>query len=446
MSAFKSLFRAISAICLSGLVIALTGCAGLGSSSDDFITPPRAAGEMYNIQETLEKTINGEYKLKYPISGKNRSAYILADITGSGMQDFALAFYSTTEAENSVIMHMNLMKKSNGKWISLSDTAVNASGVDKVEIIDFNGDGVKEITVGWSIYGAIDKKLNVYSLDGAKLKSLLQQDYTNYICCDLNQNGKNELFLLDHDAEASIAVAAICGFDKDGVNQRISCDIDGAVTSFNEPQLSKMSNGRHAIYVDAIKGSAMQTEIIYLKDGKLYAPMYTSGSQDASPTYRETSVTCFDVNSDGCLDIPSIESLDMFSSNVDQDELVPVTRWKTYTGNAFSYTMTTLMNYTDGYFMELPDNWDSKVIITKKIESRLRVISLWDFNQNTVLSELVRIQAIPAKDWDKANNGYNEYSEITRAKGIVYAAMFGNMGGKASISMAELKSKFHIIS
>ncbi len=445
MKAFKTALRMfLAAVCVA-VSLVLSGCSGLDLTADDFITPPRANGEMYDIQQTLEKSVTSDYSLKYPTAGKHRSAYILTDLTGSGNKNFAIAFYSTSEAENTILMHMNLMKKVDDDWITLCNTAVNASGVEKVEIIDFNGDGIKEITVGWNIYGAMDKKMNVYTLKGAKLVSLLQQEYTNFICCDLKGNGKDELFLLDHDPDAATAIVTLYSFGKDMVLSSPNCNIDGAVTSFNEPIISKMANGIPAVYIDAVKGTSMQTEIVFLRDGELLAPMYQSGLQTLSPTYRDTTVTCFDVNSDGYLDIPSIEPTESFAVDISTDELSPVTRWRTYTGSDFAETMVTLMNYTDGYYVDIPNRWLNRITITKKIESRLRIIYLWNVTDNSVIGELVRIRAIPEKEWDIENNGFNEYTEITRSEGVVYAAMLGKSDSEESIDITELKERFHVI-
>ena len=62
-----------------------------------------------------------------------------------------------------------------------------------------------------------------------------------------------------------------------------------------------------------------------------------------------------------------------------------------------------------------------------------------------IKSELVRIRAVSEVNWDKPDNGFNEFKEITRHKGVVYAAMFSSYEGAEKITLAELKEMLHII-
>ena len=61
------------------------------------------------------------------------------------------------------------------------------------------GDGVKEITVGWNVYGGMDKKVTAYALNGLKLEPLMQESYSSFMCCDMVGDGRKELFIIYHD-------------------------------------------------------------------------------------------------------------------------------------------------------------------------------------------------------------------------------------------------------
>ena len=98
-----------------------------------------------------KNTVKTAYTLKYPTAGEYRSAYVLADLKGSGNNDFAMAFYSTTNEENSTFMNLKLMQKVGDEWISVSDIIVNAVGVEKLEyasdeqVLEFFRDIKKEM-------------------------------------------------------------------------------------------------------------------------------------------------------------------------------------------------------------------------------------------------------------------------------------------------------------
>lgn len=447
MSAAKKIFRLCIITVLILSLLLLTGCSGFSITADDFLSPPRANGEMYEIEQTLKKTAKTTYTLKYPTAGEYRSAYILSDLMDVGYENFALAFYSTTNEENSTFMNLKLMQKIEEKWISVNDVTVNAVGVEKVEIIDLNGDGIKEIIVGWNVYGGMDKKVTAYTLNGLKLSTIMQENYSNFMCCDLIGNNRKELFVLYHDTINAVASAKFFSFEGKEVKKSSSCSIDGTVTSYNEPVFTVLPDNTPAIHIDAIKGVGMQTEIIYCKKGELFSAFYDPIliENNAHPTYRNNTFASFDINADGFLDIPLNKPFDNFVNGVDESTLNPITNWCSYNGKRLRSTLQAVMNYTDGYYIEFPERWLGCTTVDIEIENRLRTVCLWNTKKGTIISELVKIRAISETNWDKPDNGFNEYQEITRHEGIVYAAMFGNYTGKEKITIDELKSIFHII-
>jgi hypothetical protein len=434
----------VGALLLSLLL--LSGCSDFNITADDFLSPPKASGEMYKIEKTLKEHIKTPYTLKYPTAGEYRSAYILSDLTGTGNENFAIAFYSTTNEENSTFMNLTLMQKVDEKWLSVSDIVVNAVGVEKVDLADLNGDGIKEIIIGWNVYGGMDKKVTAYTLNGIKLVPTMQENYTSFMCCDLFGDGKKELFLIHHDTLTATAVAKCFSLEGDEIKKTSSCTIDGTVLSFNEPVFTKLPDGTPSIHVDATKGAGMQTEIIYYQNGTLLSAFHNPLTENyVHPTYRNNTVASLDINGDKYLDIPLVKPFDAFITALDETTLNPITIWSTYNGQKLTETMQAVMNYTDGYYIELPKEWIGCTTVNIEIENRLRSVFLWDTENNSIVSELVRIRAISEVNWDKPDNGFNEYVEIARHKGTVYAAMFSNYNGVEKITPTELKNIFHII-
>ena len=446
MSTIKNVVKTAVVLALILSVTLLTGCSDFDISADEFISPPKVGGEMSLIEQALKNSVTTAYTLKYPTAGEHRSAYILADLTGRGQKNFAMAFYSSINAENVTTMHLNLMKKVDANWISISDVSVAAASVEKVEICDLNGDGVEEITVGWNVYAGLDKKVAAYCLSGAKLVPLMQEPYKSFLCCDLSGDGRKEIFVLNHDTDNAVAKAKYFAFEGKEVVKISTCDIDGAVASYNEPIFSALTTGTPAIYVDAIKGTGMQTEVLFIKDGELSAPMYISSVANGKyPSYRNNTVACTDINADGYLDIPLVDTINHFNPEIDETLLVPTTRWCSYNGDAFAVSTLAVMNYTDGYFFVLPEKWQNSTNVLMSVENRQRTVVLWNTETANVISELVRIRTVSEAEWDIANNGYNGYYELARADGEVYAAMFSSYQGTEAVTKDEFQKLFHLI-
>ncbi|MBQ7107659.1 MAG: hypothetical protein IJN95_01055 [Clostridia bacterium] len=447
MSAVKSVIKALLILALILSLTLLSACSGLSITADDFLSPPRANGELYEVEKTLKSTVKTAYTLKYPTAGEYRSAYILTDLKGSGTNEFAMAFFSTVNEENSTFMNLKLMQKVRSNWISVSDILVNAVGVERVEIADLNGDGIKEITVGWNVYGGMDKKVTVYTLNGLKLTPIMQESYTHFMCADLVSDVRRELFLIHHDTINATASAKYFTFDGEAANLAGSCMLDGGVASFNEPQLSLISNGSSAVFIDALKGAGMQTEIVYIDKKELKSLFYSSASAEnqISPTYRNSTVATVDINGDGYLDIPIIKSTVIDGISIDESKVSSITNWYTYNGKELVITLKAVMNYTDGYYFQLPSRWEGVTTVNMDIENRIRTVTLWNSEDATIISELVRVRAVSEANWDKPDNGFVEYEEIARNKGVVYAAMFSSYDGEESITKEEFEKLFHII-
>ena len=445
MSVKKAAQKLSAVLLVLVLLFSLGGCASKADFlSGSFLSPPKPSGDMYYIQQALDESVDGKYTLKYPTAGQYRSAYILADLMGTGNEEFALAFYSVLSSENVVSLHLNLMKKVDDQWVSLSDVSVSATGVEKVILNDLDGDGISEIIVGWNIYGGVDKRITVYTLRGLSLIPLMQESYTDILCCDLEESGTDKLFVLNHDTASGIAIARLFGFDGENVAVSGNCVIDGSVTSFYEPVITCLSNGKPAVFIDAVKGSGTQTEIIYVKDGLLTRANIIINEEGTLATYRGTSVLCSDINSDGRYDIPITDSALSFTPAA-STSLASLIKWCSFDGVDFTVSMVAAMNYSDGYYLEIPTRWFGKITIETDVEYRMYTVSVWNTEENTKVGELFKLRTLTDTEWDKENNGLDAYTEISRNESLVYVAAIGNYSGVEQTGLDEISSLVHII-
>ena len=127
------------------LTFILSGCDALMFNADELLLSPMLEGVMYPVQQALEDSVKDKITLKYPVSGEYRSAFVMKDIDGNGV-DEALAFYSTT-ADSTVTMHINIIEF-NGEWESKGDLSLVGNGVESVSFADLDGNGRLEIIVG----------------------------------------------------------------------------------------------------------------------------------------------------------------------------------------------------------------------------------------------------------------------------------------------------------
>ena len=436
----KRLLAFVLCICL---IFCLTGCTGRGlGTGEELLSPPEPSGEYAQILTALKSSITGKYTLKYPTKGDYRSAIIVNDLNGDQKNE-AIAFYSTTE-DNTVMVHINFIEMVEDRYESVGDIKIVGSDVECVEFSDLDKNGNTEIIVGYNIYGNVDKQVAVYEFSkGVPVQKCLEK-YTEFIICDLDFDGVSGLFIAEHNATEKTATAKLMQVDGGNIVQKGTCALDGNITSLYPPRLTRLESGRPAVYIDAVKGNGMLTEVVYYDNGVLSNPFFDPETLVTTATFRQSSVTCHDINSDSILEIPMLSPLPT-ASNLVFTENVSVTKWCVPEGNSLIVAKAMLMNYTDGYSLRIPDNLSGKICVMKKTDSRLRVIYLYDEKTGKAGYELFRIQTVAEKTFDSADYKKDGFGELVRANGLVYAFRLGNYDGADALNKDQIMNIFALI-
>lgn len=438
------MFKRALALSLSMLLcISVSGCNFSSTKVDDMLNPPKPSGELYSIQTALEKYVGGSVDLKYPRSGEYRSAFVLQDLDGDGI-DEAFAFYSTKNDDNTILMHINMINYIDDKWTSSSDIQMQASGVDCIKFNDLDGDGIKEVAVGWNKYGKLDHELNVFSMNNGKLVQRMQENYSAFTLCDINNDSTTEIITVYLNTVEESSMAKTFVLDKNGVTDRGSCMLDGTVSSYNEPVVSKLSTGQTAIYIDAAKGTAgMITEIIYWKNEGITDPFYDAITNQNITTQRTSTTVSTDFNSDGVLDIPFMDALPSVASTSDSDK-VYMTYWQEFDGNNFSNIAVTVMNYIDGYYLEIPLDWVKNFTVIRKLDSKQRIFYRWNHKTSSACEELLRIQVFTISDWENTKANYDNFFEVAHDQTNVYVMKIGD-SSILTLDQQTIKNGFHLL-
>lgn len=426
---------------LCAFAVFLSGCK-LFSANDELLIPPRPQGELYEIQNALDGISANRITLKYPTAGEYRSAIIDYDITGNGVND-AVAFYST-ETEELSAMHIAVVSKKDGKWVAAKDVSVLASGVERVEFDDLDGDGRNEIIVGWSIYGSVDKEVAVYSFDGETLTPYAQEKYTEFIRCDLDTDQNKELLVLHINSADNTATARLLRLESTGLVEVSSCGCDGGVSGYSSVIQTKLLNGKPAVFADAKKGTSAVTEILYIENGQLVNPMYDRQAGKNLLTERQSSVSSQDINGDGTADIPMQQVLAGYENAASGDR-VYMTKWCSFDGEKLVITMTALMNYADGYYLTVPKELEDRITVDKNVEARMRTIYLYDSETGARTAELFKLRVISLNNWETSQKDKENWQQLATGNSVVYAASVGNYAGEYAFSVDDIKSLFNLI-
>ena len=411
-------FKKYVAIILSALLIlALSGCDSFMMGADELLLAPMLEGDMYPVQQALKDAVGDDITLKYPSEGEYRSAFVMKDIDGNGTKE-AFAFYSTTK-DSAVTMHINVIEKVDHKWESRGDLSLIGSGVESVAFADLEGDGKPEIIVGWYIFGTAEKQVGIYSYNG-KLTGRAVESYTNFAYADLTGDKVDDLIIIYLNSSEKQAAAKLISLSDKGITETQSIPLDGGVSSYSKPVLSKLSSGTPALYIDAAKGNGTITEIIWYEDGALHG-IYDESAPESLATYRNDTTASRDFDGNGVIDIPVTELLKSTEKMAEGDK-VYYTNWSEYDGKKIKITATTFMNYPDSYSLIVPKNLRQKMLVLRKVESRSRIFYSFDPDKELVGGELFKIVTVSAAEYNAELYEKSGYIVLDSTDTAVYLA------------------------
>ena len=432
--------KLIALIVAMVFLLTLTGCNNLGFVVENMLGAPKLEGDMYPVQQALEAAVGHDITLKYPSSGDYRSAFVLKDLDSDGTNE-AVALYSAT-SDGVATMHINVIASERKKWTSCGDLSVVGNDVEAVSFADLDGDGILEIIVGWMVYGTVDKQVGVYTFKEKALTQRAMESYTNFVCGDMSSDGIDDLALVYLNTVDKTAAAKVLTLNQSGVLESGAVSLDGGVTSYSAPIISKALDGRPALYVDAVKGVGMLTEVVWFEDSTLKS-LYDPVAMETGATYRASTVASRDFNLDGIIDIPFLEILDS-TANLNDSDKVYYTVWHSFDNGALTATISTFMNYTDGYYIQVPIEWKDKIHLLRKTESRLRIFYGLDSELETFSEELFRIMAVPDANYDESDLREQGYVVIETGGGYVYLTKIAE-GNSFNITDDTVKSMFGLI-
>lgn len=420
--------------------LCFSACSGVESEEDNLLSAPRLEGDLAPIQQALEEYAGEGITLKYPVSGEYRSALILKDVTGDGRNE-AVAFYSTT-VDKTVTMHINVIASDGKKWASMGDLSLVGSGVESVSFSDLDGNGTEDIIVGWNIYGNVDKQVGVYTFDKGKPVQRVLEPYSAFLCHDITDDGISDLSVIYLNSAEKTALAKVIALTDIGISEMGQVTLDGGVTSYSTPVVSTLKDGTPALYIDAVKGVGMQTEIIWFEEGVLKT-LFDPEAPETSLTYRASAVASRDYNGDGVIDLPLTEIL-LSTANLAEADKVWFTNWSTFDGKAFRLIASTFMNYSDGYSLTVPEHLKTKLHLVRRTQDRLRIFYAYDPEVGAAYDEIFRYIAATPAEYSSGKLQNEGYFLLKETDALVYLAAVSEEN-ELGITKQDVKNMFSII-
>ena len=111
----------------------ISGCSYTNTDIQELMMPPRLTGDEAKIQNAISESANNKsHTFKYPQRGDYRSAIIMYDIDGDGMNE-AIAFYQMDFTEVNDI-NIVIIDQKDDQWEQIAMFKVPASDIDNKDV------------------------------------------------------------------------------------------------------------------------------------------------------------------------------------------------------------------------------------------------------------------------------------------------------------------------
>lgn len=354
---------------LAGLALAavLSGCTFFDSSVEQLFTLPRMAEEYTGLSQQIDSLIDQGYEYASPSGGRNIQSVQMVDLEDDGIQE-ALVFLRRSSDEKP--LKIMVFRLEGDTYRCFCTIESSGSAVDSVYYQDLNGDGCREIIVGWRISADV-QTVAVY-VPQPDPYVLLQSGYTRFTVTDLDGDGVKSLLLFRSDNDGQ-PVAGLYIRKDDVISASYS-----SVLSYTMAELSrgsvvvgKLSDGTPAVFATGVnsQGMAMTDILVWQEGGGLtnIAQDRTTGLTAAVYPYMQLKPQ--DIDGDGSVEIPAPETAAADAgSGAAANTAAAVrglVRWISYCGDESpDVHCVTYHDLSAGWYFRLPDTWQGEATFT----------------------------------------------------------------------------------
>ena len=285
------------AVWLLGIFMAAV-CTGCLASVEELYSLPQMSEEYVQLQELINQRIEAGGAYAAPTGGGNRQSVQLRDLDGDGISE-ALAFLVDETRTPNVCIYRQDDGDDYYPYVIITGYG---SAVASVDYADLNGDGAAELIIAWQGGGDI-RLLTVHSLgspDRNEQQELLSVDCTDFLVCDLNSDGVEDLLDLRLSSERSFLVM----YDLTGDEpSSAEAELSGRITGLRRASAGTLTDGTPAVFVESVLGGeGLITDVFTAPGGELRN--ITMTPMGRSNTLRPDGIYSSDMNGDQSPEVP----------------------------------------------------------------------------------------------------------------------------------------------
>ena len=421
---------------LMALVILL--CTGCGISSvSDLYSPPKRSEEYTNMQSLIQSTMtDAEYSA--PVSGDNQQTVQAVDLNGDGEDEYLLFAKDGSDKPLKIFVFSG-----EGKNYKLLDVISGTGSIhDRVEYIQMDDKPGYEIVIGRLVSDQVVRSVSVYTLSGDEMEQVMTANYTEFICCDLDGNGRSEL-LIFRPGQTGVGIAERYSYYNGILDRSQEISMSEQSENIKRIMYGYLQDGTRAVYVaSAVSGSdKIITDVFTATTTQLKNVSFSTEAGTSVQTLRNYYVYADDVDDDGILELPWL--INMISTG-DNTEVTNqhIIRW--YAMNSDGSVVNkkyTYHNFVGGWYLELDDAIAERITVEQRGSSY--VFLLWN-EERTENQSLLTIYVLTGQKREEQAIKDNRFI-LLRGESTIYSASLDVVSEEYNMAQDKLIAGFHLI-
>ena|GEM_PF-2707078 len=282
---------------LMGCLLMCTGCS-LFQSNTSLLKPPELPVKQQEVKQAIGKYVPSQAEWVSPIEDKQANKMIEADLDHDQTNEL-IVFYRLPDQTSQ--LEAIVLKEEKGEWREKMKLKDLGRELHKVEFLDFNLDGYKEILVGFSFSeDASDKALIVYDLTKGKPQKLFESQYSAFFSGNFTKDDQGEILLASLVPNQSHSVR-LYQFSHHKMNVLDELRLDPYVYPYYHSLAGSISPSLKGAILDAGVGAHSSTSfIVGVEDEKLVNVLPENMKEEE--LFRAYAVNSEDSNGDGILE------------------------------------------------------------------------------------------------------------------------------------------------
>lgn len=427
-------------------LLLLSGCSApkLNFNPQDLYKLPTLPAKYTELNTQLQAILEGGAEYIAPLSGANIQPVQMVDLDGDGREE-AVAFFRNVNDEKPLKIYIFTAKEEKYQLATLIEG--NGTGIFSVAYEDLNGDGIKEMAVGWKATAEL-QVLEIYSRCPQGAEILVQSNYVKYIMTDLDQDERQEVVVIRANEDGE-GVADYYGWKESALTLQSSARISMTMAELN--QQGRVTRGvlegkRPALFITGVtEMSRSITDILAVRNGELTNIVLSEMTGVSSQIAPYAALYPSDINGDGITEVPW--PVQMTAVN-DSGLSYQYVDWYQYDLRGKATTvLQTYHNAEDRWYFRLPESWLKRVWIsraTMQDESTVTFSILRE--KENVLEPFLKISTITGHNRDvRAVQG--DCFILSRQQSKIYTAelLDANETWRYGMTADEVREAFSLI-